>query len=145
MKPITLLITNSIATYGGAQPLRQVVLFVFVPDNFDKNTLGDIVAIRDENGIYLGSSYGGTKYTYGYDDTGFVTSIGYGGTAENASVTPLLQYSYYGDVYGASGSINSNQLYSKRYANGNIENYTYSHGSTYNGIVNKTQVDYKNN
>ena len=98
----------------------------------------------DENGIYLGSSYGGTKYTYGYDDTGFVTSIGYGGTAENASVTPLLQYSYYGDVYGASGSINSNQLYSKRYANGNIENYTYSHGSTYNGIVNKTQVDYKN-
>ena len=94
----------------------------------------------DENGVYLGSSYGGTKYTYGYDDTGFVTSIGYGETAENASVTPLLQYSYYGDAYGASWAIQSNQLYRKRYANGNIENYTYSQS----GIVNKTQVDYKN-
>lgn len=36
----------------------------------------------------------GTKYTYGYDDTGYVTSIGYGGTGENDSVSPLLQYSY---------------------------------------------------
>ena len=40
----------------------------------------------DANGVYIGSSYGGTKYAYGYDDTGFVTSIGYGETAENASV-----------------------------------------------------------
>ena len=98
----------------------------------------------DESGIYLGSSYGGTKYTYGYDDTGFVSSIGYGETAENACVTPLLQYSYYGDAYGVSGAINSNQLYRKTYANGNIENYTYSQSSAYGGIVNKTQIDYKN-
>ena len=72
--------------------------------------------------------------------TGFVTSIGYGGTAENASVTPLLQYSYYGDSYGSSGVINSNQLYSKTYANGNVEEYTYSTVSS----GNKTQVDHKN-
>ncbi len=30
MKPIALLITNNATTYGGVQPLRQVVLFVFV-------------------------------------------------------------------------------------------------------------------
>ncbi|MBO5736976.1 MAG: RHS repeat-associated core domain-containing protein [Clostridia bacterium] len=90
----------------------------------------------DENGVYLGSSYGGTKYTYGYDDTGFVTSIGYGDTAEDAIVTPLMQYLYYED----SWSISSNQLRRKFYMNGNVEEYTYS--KVLNG--NKAQVDYRN-
>ena len=43
MKLIALLITNNVTTYGGAQLLRQAVLFVFVP--FDKNTLGDLLEI----------------------------------------------------------------------------------------------------
>lgn len=89
--------------------------------------------------MYLGSSYGGTKYTYGYDNTGFVTSIGYGGTAENATVTPLLQYSYYPNVVDTSGAIRSNKVERKTYANGNVEDYTYSISGGH-----KTQVNYKN-
>ena len=90
----------------------------------------------DENGVYLGSSYGGTKYTYGYDDTGFVTSIGYGGTADNATVTPLLQYSY-----NSNGSfIGSNKLSRKTYTNGDIENYTYTSVSS----GSKTQIEHIN-
>ena len=50
-----------------------------------------------------------------------------------------MQYSYYSD----GNSISSNKLYKKTYANGNVENYTYSQNFTYNGTVNKAQVDYK--
>ena len=56
-------------TYGGAQSLCRVVLFVFVP--FDKNTLGDVIVIRDESGDILA--------TYSYDTWGKCTVMdGYG-------------------------------------------------------------------
>ena len=94
----------------------------------------------DENGVYVSSSYSGTKYTYGYDDTGYVTSIGYGGTGENDSVAPLLQYSY-----NANGtSISSNRLFSKTYANGHVENYSYATTTISGKTAYKTQVSYKN-
>ena len=32
MKLFAILNTHNVKTYGGAQPFRQVVLFVFVPD-----------------------------------------------------------------------------------------------------------------
>jgi len=48
MKLFAIYITNNATAYGGAQPLRQAVLFVFAP--FDKNTLGDVIAIRDNSG-----------------------------------------------------------------------------------------------
>ena len=89
----------------------------------------------DLNGVYMGSSYGGTKYTYGYDETGFVTSIGYGGTGANDTSTPLLQYTY---NYNGQ-AIFSNRLAQKTYANGNVENYTYNKTNT--AIT--TRVDYK--
>ena len=46
MKLFVIYITNNATAYGGEQSLRQAVLFVFVP--FDKNTLGDIVGIYNE-------------------------------------------------------------------------------------------------
>ena len=54
----TIFITNNITAYGGENTLRQVMLFVFLPDVGDKNTLGDIVAIRDSNGNIV------AKYSY---------------------------------------------------------------------------------
>lgn len=48
MKLLAIYITNNAAAYGGVQTLRQVVLFVFV--TFYKNTLGDVIAIRDNSG-----------------------------------------------------------------------------------------------
>ena len=94
----------------------------------------------DENGVYVSSSYSGTKYTYVYDDTGYVTSIGYGGTGEDNSVAPLLQYSY-----NANGmSISSNRLFSKTYANGHVENYSYATTTISGKTAYKTQVGYKN-
>ena len=53
MKLVAIFIKNHATVYGGAQQLRQTVLFVLVP--FDKNTLGDIVAIRDESGNVVAS------------------------------------------------------------------------------------------
>ena len=67
MKLFAIYITNNATTYGGAQPLRQAVLFVFVP--FDKNTLGDIIAIRYRGYYYdteTGFYYLQTRY---YDPT----------------------------------------------------------------------------
>ena len=36
MKLIAILITNNIATYGGASPIRQAVLFVCIPESAKK-------------------------------------------------------------------------------------------------------------
>ena len=99
----------------------------------------------DENGVYMGSSYGGTKYSYGYDATGYVTSIGYSsiGTA-NVSV-PMMEYSYYQhtSVQGNNTALQSNRLASKTYANGAIENYTYySTSGTYRGVLYHTKIEH---
>ena len=67
MKLFVGVITNNMVTYGGEQSLCQVVLFVFVP--FDKNTLGDIIAIRNQNGnivaMYEYDAWGNITYQYG--------------------------------------------------------------------------------
>ena len=94
MKLFAFLITNNKATsYGGAQTLRQVVLFVFVP--FDKNTLGDIVAIRDGNGNIVA--------TYEYDAWGNHTVTDRYGNANTRSsfignINPFRYRGYYYDV-----------------------------------------------
>ena len=49
MKLFTIFITNNATTYGGVKPLRQAVLFVFLPDKVDKNTLGDLLEIDYKN------------------------------------------------------------------------------------------------
>ena len=146
MKLLAILITNNVATYGGAQPLRQAVLFVFLPDGngmrhkkvvngntteyyyngtqllaeyrkgtdellayfydqsgvagliydsrfggirhyyFDKNTLGDIIAIRDEGGNVVAE--------YFYDAWGNILHEEGG----MASVNPFRYRGYYYDV-----------------------------------------------
>lgn len=52
MKLFAIYITNNATAYGGAQPLRQVILFVFLPDGNgmrykkvlkDKIVLGNII------------------------------------------------------------------------------------------------------
>ena len=93
MKLISIFITNNVTAHGGAPILRQVVLFVFIP--FDKNTLGDIVAIRDENGsvvtTYEYDAWGNhTVYTgYSLLDTN-MTSVG--------NINPFRYRGYYYDV-----------------------------------------------
>ena len=67
MKLIALLITNNATAYGGAQILRQAVLFVFAPDYFDSATY-------DENGYITSVSYNGDIYEYEYDGAGRLTS-----------------------------------------------------------------------
>ena len=84
MKFIAILIINNATAYGGAQPLRQTVLFVFVP--FDKNTLGDIVAIRDEDGQIVAR--------YEYDAWGNITYK----TGDMANTNPFRYRGYYYDV-----------------------------------------------
>ena len=84
MKLISLLIMNNATAYGRAQPLRQVVLFVFVP--FDKNTLGDVVAILDDVGNEVGH--------YEYNAWGEITSQD--GAIPN--INPVRYRGYYYDV-----------------------------------------------
>ena len=93
MKLIAILITNNSTTYDRAQPLFQAVLYVFVP--FDKNTLGDIVAIRDDNGNIVA--------TYEYDAWGNCTVMdeyGYANTSSSfiGNVNPIRYRGYYYDV-----------------------------------------------
>ena len=92
MKLFAIYITNNATAYGEVQPLRQVVLFVFVP--FDKNTLGDIVAIRNENGNVVAS--------YKYDAWGNHTVHNeYGGIDYSATsignINPFRYRGYYYD------------------------------------------------
>ena len=84
MKLFVLKITNTEATYGGVQTLRQVVLFVFVP--FDKNTLGDIIAVRDQNGNVVAE--------YDYDAWGNITYQ----SGSMAEINPFRYRGYYYDV-----------------------------------------------
>ena len=93
MKLFAIFITNTATAYGGAQPLRQAVLFVFVP--FVKNTLGDIVAIRDGNGNIVA--------TYEYDAWGNCTVMNAYGTVNTSSsfignINPFRYRGYYFDV-----------------------------------------------
>ena len=152
MKLIALLITNNVATYGGAQPLRQAVLFIFVSDGngmryekkvngvqthyyyngaqllmesangkrtwyvydvtgiagmfvedgagqnlyyYDKNTLGDVVAIRDDNGNIVA--------TYEYDAWGNCTvmdAYSYENTSSSfiGNINPIRYRGYYYDT-----------------------------------------------
>ena len=84
MKLFAIYITNNATAYGRVQPLRQVVLFVFVP--FDKNTLGDIIAIRDEDGNVV------AKYIY--DAWGNILHE----EGSMASVNPFRYRGYYYDT-----------------------------------------------
>ena len=85
MKLFAFLITNNkVTAYGGVQPLRQAVLFVF--GSFDKNTLGDIIAIRDELGNVV------AKYIY--DAWGNILHE----EGSMASVNPFRYRGYYYDV-----------------------------------------------
>lgn len=143
-KVVTQTDENNIQTKGYYEPLSgdirlNKVEYGNTREEYEYNNIGQITNITvknkttnavefsqtdnyDENGVYIGSSYGGTKYTYGYDNTGFVTSIGYGGTGNNDAVTPLLEY-----IYNPNGhTISSNKLYGKMYANGDTEKYTYT-------------------
>ncbi len=88
-------ITNNAMAYGGVETLRQVVLFVCVSDNFDKNTLGDVIAIRDE--------YGEVVASYKYDAWGNHTVYNqYGGRDYSASsignINPFRYRGYYYDT-----------------------------------------------
>ena len=93
MKLFAIYITNNATTYGGAQQLRQTVLFVFVP--FDKNVLGDVVGIRNSSGTLVA--------TYEYDAWGNCTVMdGYGNENTNSSfignINPFRYRGYYYDT-----------------------------------------------
>ena len=93
MKLIAILITNNSTTYDRVQPLFQAVLYVFVP--FDKNTLGDIIAIRDASGSVLA--------TYEYDAWGNVTVMDRYGTVNTSTtfignINPIRYRGYYYDT-----------------------------------------------
>ena len=93
MKLFAILITNNATTYGGVQQLRHVVLFFYV--SFDKNTLGDIVAIRDE--------YGNIVATYEYDAWGNGTVYNSSGFIDTSATSignsnPFRYRGYYYDT-----------------------------------------------
>ena len=93
MKLFAIYITNNVTTYGGERSLCQVVLFVFVP--FDKNTLGDIIAIRNISGNIV--------VTYEYDAWGNCTVMdGYGNVNTSSSfignINPIRYRGYYYDT-----------------------------------------------
>ena len=99
----------------------------------------------DENGVYTGSSYGGTQYTYGYDATGYVTSIGYGNAGTEGTPTSLIEYAYngHGTTQGNTTTLDSNRLATKTYSNGATENYTYySTIDSYRGALYHTKVEH---
>ena len=93
MKLFAICITNNATAYGGAQLLRQIVLFVFVP--FDKNTLGDVIALRDSNGNIIAR--------YEYDAWGNCTVMNGYGTVNTSSsfignINPIRYRGYYYDT-----------------------------------------------
>ena len=93
MKIVLIYITNNVTAYGGVQLPRQVVLFVCVP--FDKNTLGDVVALRDEDGNVVA--------TYEYDAWGNVTVYDEWGDRNTSSsfignINPIRYRGYYYDT-----------------------------------------------
>ena len=86
MKLLVILITNKATANGGAQPLRQAVLLVCIP--FDKNTLGDITAIRDKDGNVVA--------TYAYDAWGNCTVRNF--TSDSiGNINPFRYRGYYYD------------------------------------------------
>ena len=92
MKLFAIFITNTATVYGGAQPLRQAVLFVFVP--FDKNTLGDIIAIRDESGDIV------ARYVYdAWGNQTVMDGYGYVNTSSSfiGNINPFRYRGYYYD------------------------------------------------
>ena len=83
MKLIVILITNNTTAYGRAQPLRQAVLFVFVPvDNYTYDGVGRL-ASETKNGATTNYSYNsannitqaGNK-TFLYDNQGRLVEVG---------------------------------------------------------------------
>ena len=93
MKLVAIFIKNHATVYGGVKTLRQAVLFVFA--SLDKNTLGDIVAIRDESGNIVA--------TYSYDAWGKCTVMNAYGTVNTSSsfignVNPFRYRGYYYDT-----------------------------------------------
>ena len=141
--------TNNVQTIGYYKPLSgdmrlEKVEYGNTKEEYTYNNLGQLTNISvkdkstsvvqfeqtdnyDTNGVYLGSSYGGMQYTYGYDNTGFVTSI-----TSNESETPKLTYTYNPHTEPMPGAfaVNSNRLNSKTYANGDKENYSYTSSKT---------------
>ena len=67
MKLIAILITNNATTYGGAQSLRQVALFVFLgnPTTYKGNTF-----VWEQGRKLVSGSMNGKSFTYDYDGNG---------------------------------------------------------------------------
>ena len=88
MKLFAILITNNVATYGGAQQLRQTVLFVFV---------SDCSATYDENGYVTSVTYNGNTYAYTYDGVGRLASETVNGFTTNYSYSSENNITQAGD------------------------------------------------
>ena len=91
MKLIAILITNNATAYGGAQPLRRVVLFVWLgnPTTYKGNTFtweqgrklakigNSITYSYDGNGMRFEKTVNGVKTNYYYDkERVYVCKIG---------------------------------------------------------------------
>ena len=76
MQPIAIYIANNATAYGGAQPLRQAVLLVCIPDR---------TATYDANGYITSVSYNGKTYSYEYDGVGRLSSETKNGATTNYS------------------------------------------------------------
>ena len=94
----------------------------------------------DENGKYIGSSYGGIAYTYRYDETGIITSINQEVMGANDAFSTMLNYRY----FSTSENISSNRISMTMYANGDSADYYYSQNVSSGIYTNTTQIDYWN-
>ena len=78
MKFLAIYITNNTTTYGGAQTLRQAVLFVFVPDR---------CTTYDSVGRLTNETYNGERGNYTYDSQNNVQKTGL--TYTNGKLTAI--------------------------------------------------------
>ena len=67
MKLIAIFITNNATAYGGVQPLRQVVLFVFLgnPTKYKGNTFS-----WEQGRKLVSGTLNGNSFAYNYDGNG---------------------------------------------------------------------------
>ena len=122
------------------------VVYADMREEYEYNNLGQVIYIAvyekdgsipvytqadnfDEKGVYIGSTYDGVQYSYTYDSTGYVTSIGQSNAEDDATVSPLVDYVYNSE----SALFGSNNVQRKSYANGNVESYSYSTNSLAGG------------
>ena len=143
MKLIVILITNNTTAYGGANQLRQAVLFVFVPvDNYTYDGVGRL-ASETKNGATTNYSYNiannitqaGNK-TFLYDNQGRLVKIGSDTFSYDAMGNPIV---YKGNTFTweqgrklVSGTLN-----------GNTFAYDYDgNGMRYEKVVNGVKTNY---